>query len=131
MFNPLCQKCLEKGKTTLAIDVHHIDSFMNYQGLKRTEKAYDINNLVSLCKECHAEEHLNGTTKEFNLTLKRTYPLDNYTIGELYIEGEYYCDTLEDTVREEKIAGKTAIPYGKYEVIVNRSPKFKEIYLCY
>ena len=63
--------------------------------------------------------------KEFNLTLKRTYPLDNYTIGELYIEGEYYCDTLEDTVREEKIAGKTAIPYGKYEVIVNRSPRFK------
>lgn len=63
MSNPLCQKCLLKGKTTLAIDVHHIDSFMNYQGLKRTEKAYDINNLVSLCKECHAEEHLNGTTK--------------------------------------------------------------------
>lgn len=63
--------------------------------------------------------------KEFNLTLKRTYLLDNYTIGELYIEGEYYCDTLEDTVREEKIAGKTAIPYGKYEVIVNRSPRFK------
>lgn len=63
--------------------------------------------------------------KEFNLTLKRLYPTDDYTIGELYIEGEYYCDTLEDTVREEKIAGKTAIPYGKYEVIVNRSPKFK------
>lgn len=65
--------------------------------------------------------------KEFNLTLKRTYPKEKYTIGELYIEGEYYCDTLEDTVREPdvKIAGKTAIPYGKYEVIVNRSPKFK------
>lgn len=65
--------------------------------------------------------------KEFNLTLKRIYPKEKYTIGELYIEGEYYCDTLEDTVREPdiKIAGKTAIPYGKYEVIVNRSPKFK------
>ena len=66
-------------------------------------------------------------SKEFNLNLKRTYPKDNYTIGELYIEGEYFCDTLEDTVREpdEKIAGQTAIPYGKYEVIVNRSPRFK------
>lgn len=63
--------------------------------------------------------------KEFNLTLKRVYPTDDYTIGELYIEGEYFCDTLEDTVREKKIAGKTAIPYGKYEVIVNRSPRFK------
>ena len=32
---------------------------------------------------------------------------------------------MEDTVREKKIAGKTAIPEGTYEVIVNRSPKFK------
>lgn len=62
MSNPLCQKCLQKGKTTLAIDVHHIDSFMNYTGLMRLQKAYDIDNLVSLCKECHALEHLNGTT---------------------------------------------------------------------
>ena len=66
-------------------------------------------------------------SKEFNLNLKRTYPKEKYTIGELYIEGEYYCDTLEDTVREPdvKIAGQTAIPYGKYEIIVNRSPRFK------
>ena len=64
-------------------------------------------------------------SKEFNLNLKRTYPKENYTIGELYIEGEYFCDTLEDTVRDEKIAGQTAIPYGKYEIIVNRSPRFK------
>lgn len=32
---------------------------------------------------------------------------------------------MEDTVREKKIAGKTAIPEGTYQVIVNRSPKFK------
>jgi hypothetical protein len=32
---------------------------------------------------------------------------------------------LEDTVREKKIMHKTAIPEGTYEVIVNRSPKFK------
>jgi hypothetical protein len=32
---------------------------------------------------------------------------------------------LEDTVREKKIKGKTAIPVGTYEVIVNRSPRFK------
>lgn len=32
---------------------------------------------------------------------------------------------MEDTVREKKIAGKTDIPEGTYQVIVNRSPKFK------
>ena len=32
---------------------------------------------------------------------------------------------MEDTVRDEKIAGKTAIPEGTYEVVVNRSPRFK------
>ena len=59
MSNPLCQKCLQKGKTTLAIDVHHIDSFMNYTGNLRLAKAYDPDNLICLCKECHAEEHNN------------------------------------------------------------------------
>lgn len=49
------------------------------------------------------------------------------TIGELTVDGEYYCDTLEDVFRPEKIAGKTAIPRGTYKVILNRSPKFKRI----
>jgi len=63
------------------------------------------------------------------ITLVRIAKKSNYTIGKLFINGEYYCDTLEDKVRdldnEEKIAGKTAIPEGQYKVIVNRSPKFK------
>lgn len=62
MTQPLCEECLAKGITTLADDVHHKDSFMNYQGLKRLEKAYDINNLQSLCKDHHSQKHLNGTT---------------------------------------------------------------------
>ena len=42
------------------------------------------------------------------------------------IDGKYVCDTLEDKVREPgvKVAGKTAIPAGRYRVIVNVSPKF-------
>lgn len=32
---------------------------------------------------------------------------------------------MEDAVREEKIVGKTAIPAGTYQVIVNRLSKFK------
>lgn len=35
MANPLCEVCLANGIIKPAIDVHHIDSFMNYTGNKR------------------------------------------------------------------------------------------------
>lgn len=60
------------------------------------------------------------------LTLKRTYKGKEYTIGKLFINGKYFCDTLEDCIREEKIAGETAIPFGKYEVTISYSPRFKK-----
>lgn len=60
-----------------------------------------------------------------NLFLQRIAQTPEYTIGRLYIDEKFFCHTLEDAVREEKIAGKTAIPAGTYQVIVNRSPKFK------
>ena len=53
------------------------------------------------------------------LKLERLYLKPDYTIGKLYIDGKYFCDTLE-----KKIPGRTAIPAGRYEVIVNISPKF-------
>lgn len=63
------------------------------------------------------------------LLLERRYKKPGYTVGRLYVDGVFLCDTLEDRVRdlsrEKKIAGKTAIPAGCYEVIVNISPKFK------
>ena len=63
------------------------------------------------------------------ITLKRKYFNKEYTIGELYINKQYICNTLEDTYRdlskEAKIPNKTCIPYGRYKVIVNYSPKFK------
>lgn len=60
------------------------------------------------------------------ILVQRTAKKDNYTIGRLSIDGKYVCDTLEDKVREPgvKVAGKTAIPAGRYRVIVNVSPKF-------
>lgn len=71
------------------------------------------------------------------LLLKRIYLKDRYTIGRLYIDGVYECDTLEDKVRdlnkdgdlndegEGKVYGKTAIPYGRYKVTLDVvSPKF-------
>ncbi len=62
MEQPLCEICLAKDKITLAIDVHHRDSFMNYEGIQRLAKAYDYSNLLSVCKECHSELHRKGTT---------------------------------------------------------------------
>lgn len=66
-----------------------------------------------------------------NLTLKRIAKRDTYTVGQLYIDGRYWCDTLEDRVRdlskERKVAGETAIPAGTYDVVVNISPKFKRL----
>ena len=71
------------------------------------------------------------------IKVKRITPIDYpYTIGKMYIDGEYFCDTLEDRVRdinkhgkfdngEVKVAGETAIPYGRYQVVVNMSPRFK------
>lgn len=71
------------------------------------------------------------------LTLKRIALRQTYTIGKLYIDDAYFCDTLEDTVRdtnksgkfdngEQKIKGKTAIPYGTYEIKWTYSPRFKK-----
>ena len=70
------------------------------------------------------------------LTLIRKYKKKDYCIGDLYIGDKFYCNILEDTVRdinkngtfdcgEFKISGHTAIPYGKYEIQVTYSPKFK------
>ena len=67
------------------------------------------------------------------LLLKRTHPKEKYCIGDLYVNGELFCNTLEDTVRDKdkdgknevKIWGQTAIPYGRYQIIIAWSPKFK------
>ena len=60
------------------------------------------------------------------LTLKRN-PNPEYTIGRLYINGQYECFVLEDPVREEKIKGKTAIPAGRYQIIVTMSARFSKL----
>lgn len=72
------------------------------------------------------------------LTLKRIANKEKYCIGKLYINGKYFCDTLEDVDRglhsamteEElkdcKIKGETAIPTGIYKVFITYSPKYKK-----
>ena len=60
------------------------------------------------------------------LLVQRIAKRSDYTIGRLFVDGRYVCDVLEDRVREPgvKIPGETAIPAGRYRVIVNVSPKF-------
>lgn len=60
------------------------------------------------------------------LTLLRKLLDPGYTIGLLAFDGNYECLILEDTVREKKIKGITAIPYGEYEVVISYSQRFKK-----
>jgi hypothetical protein len=60
------------------------------------------------------------------LELKRKIFTDDSTIGELSIDGVFICYTLEDKVRGAKIQNVTAIPYGKYEVVINFSNHFQQ-----
>ena len=65
------------------------------------------------------------------LRLKRIAKKDGYTIGRMYIDGVYFCDTLEDTdrgltqsmspavIKSRKRKGITAIPTGRYMVTLN------------
>jgi hypothetical protein len=59
-----------------------------------------------------------------NIKLIRKQLNKDETIGEMYVDGEFECYTLEDAVRESKVAGVTAIPYGTYNITVTYSPRF-------
>lgn len=71
------------------------------------------------------------------ITLKRIAKRDTYTIGKLYVNGEWIADTVEDKdrgltdkdsldkIKATKVYAKTAIPLGTYKVTMGViSPKF-------
>ena len=77
------------------------------------------------------------------LILERIAKRKTYTIGRLYIrqqvmdeylpgiEDKYFCDTLEPTWRDYehgayKVKGRSAIPEGRYAVVISYSPRFKQ-----
>lgn len=73
------------------------------------------------------------------ILVDRKYKKSTYTIGNMYIDGKWFCNTLEDTDRDlddsmdintikmKKIYGQTAIPTGTYEITLDVvSPKFSK-----
>ena len=61
------------------------------------------------------------------LTLVREPTCEGFTRGELFIDGVPEAFTLEDQVSEVKIPGETAIPAGRYRVVLTHSPRFKKV----
>ena len=56
--DPLCEICKRDGMVTPATDVHHKQSFMDYQDSEtRKVMAFSLDNLMSLCDSCHSKLH--------------------------------------------------------------------------
>lgn len=73
------------------------------------------------------------------LLLDRFFKGPKYTVGHLYIDGKYFCDTIEDVdrglldsmslaeIQSKKIPSETAIPRGTYKVTLDVvSPKYSK-----
>ncbi len=71
------------------------------------------------------------------LLLKRVAKKATYTIGHLYVDGQRFCDVVEDTdrgldqqmplseIQRIKVKDKTAIPTGHYRITLDvKSPKY-------
>lgn len=74
------------------------------------------------------------------LLLKRIAKKSTYTIGRLFIDGVYFCDTLEDKdrnlssnmpldqIKDIKVSDNTAIPTGTYKITLDVvSPKYSKV----
>lgn len=71
------------------------------------------------------------------ITIDRAWKRESYTMSRLFVDGEKFCNALEDTDRglyqgmcreyvlAKKVKGTTAIPRGTYNVIYTYSPRFK------
>lgn len=97
-------------------------------------------NLLNDCYDKFVTEEIREQVKHpiMEILVKREYKKKDYTIGKMYINGEYFCDTLEDTdrgltctmslaeLKEVKEYGRTAIPTGRYPIAYTYSPRFKK-----
>lgn len=87
------------------------------------------NNEIEIIPIEEENEIMKNTT--LKLILERIFSNNVYTIGHLYVDGKYFCDTIEDTdrgltdemseaeIKEIKVYSETAIPYGTYDIDMN------------
>jgi hypothetical protein len=63
-----------------------------------------------------------------NLKVFRYNFKPEFTQGLFLIDGLFQCYTLEDEIREKKVWGETAVPYGRYKIELRTEGKFHENY---
>lgn len=66
----------------------------------------------------------------------RLAPAENATLGKMYLDNVFFCQTCEDEDRflersiedisERKVYGRTAIPRGRYRLLVTFSNRFQK-----
>lgn len=73
------------------------------------------------------------------VVIERKWKKDTYTIGRVFIDGNFFANSMEDRdrgltknmplvdIRRIKVYGETAIPTGKYKVTMTYSPKYKRV----
>lgn len=52
---------------------------------------------------------------------------DKSTVGDIFFDGEWVANSLEDTIRNIKVAKHTAIPAGDYKIELRHSNKFNRL----
>lgn len=82
---------------------------------------------------------ISETPPAMQLVLKRYLLEDTFSIGDLFINGGYFCKTLEDKnrgldstmsleeIKKLKVYGQTCIPTGTYQVVISYSNRFKKL----
>lgn len=61
MNNPLCEVCLNKNIVTPAVEVHHMQPFMEGLTIEQIKYlGFSYDNLQSICNECHQKIHKNN-----------------------------------------------------------------------
>ena len=98
----------------------HIDRWVGY---------YNTSRSIALGQPVPAvKSDKPGIASSLELKVVRKVFSEQCTIGEFYIDNNFHCYTLEDIVRPDgvKVFGETAIPKGRYEVLVNLSARFKK-----
>lgn len=74
------------------------------------------------------------------ITVERLWKKDTYTVGRMYVDGEFFCNTLEDKdrglsddmsveeIKKIKVYSQTAIPTGEYNVTTVYWNKHKDYF---